>query len=190
VVRINSQSGKGGIAYVLQSNHDIEMPRWLQIRFSQDVQKLAEDQERELSPDEIWQLFQSTYMTSDSPYQLEKFSMTKEDKGDTVSAILKTGSGKVEINGEAYGTLGAFIKALESETGHKLRVLNYNEHALTAGTRADAISYVELDVNGEQFVGVATSPDTVGSMFKATLAGLNSAINKMAGQENTMSEVA
>jgi len=190
VVRINSQSGKGGVAYVLQSNHDIEMPRWLQIRFSQDVQKLAEDQERELSPDEIWALFQQTYMSNDSPYQLEKFSMTKEEKGDTVAAILVNGADKVEINGEAYGTLGAFIKALESQTGHKLRVLNYNEHALSSGTRADAIAYVELDVNGQQYVGVATSPDTVGSMFKATLAALNGAMRKMAAEDNAMSDVA
>ena len=89
VVRINSQSGKGGVAYVLQANHGVEMPRWLQIRFSQDVQQLAEANERELSPDEIWNLFQQTYMGHETPYTLKKFSMTKEEGGDSVTAVLR-----------------------------------------------------------------------------------------------------
>jgi len=176
VVRINSQSGKGGVAYVLQSNHGVEMPRWLQIRFSQDVQQLAENQERELSPDEIWALFQENYMENPDPYRLEKFSMTKEEAGDSVLATIRNGKAVEQVSGEGYGTLTAFIRGLESHTGFKLRVLNYSEHALTAGTRADAIAYVELDVNGSLSVGVSTSPDTVSAMFKATLAALNAAI--------------
>jgi 2-isopropylmalate synthase len=176
VVRINSQSGKGGIAFVLQNNHGVEMPRWLQIRFSQDVQRMAEDQARELSVDEIWQLFQDIYMTSVQPYELKKFSMVKEEKGDVVTAHLLNKGQEQQISGEAFGTLSAFIKGLESHTGNQLRVLNYNEHALSAGTRAEAIAYVELDVNGTHHVGVATSQDTVSSMLKATLVGLNAAI--------------
>lgn len=177
VVRINSQSGKGGVAYVLQANHGVEMPRWLQIRFSQDVQKLAEDRERELSPDEIWALFQQTYCAHEEPFALEKFSMSKEeDAGDLVTAVIRNGSKSEEISGNAFGTLGAFINGVECHTGHKLRVLNYSEHALSAGTRADAIAYVELDVNGEPHVGVATNRDTVVAMFKATLTALNAAM--------------
>jgi 2-isopropylmalate synthase len=177
VVRINSQSGKGGVAFVLQNNHGVEMPRWLQIRFSQDVQRMAEDQARELSVDEIWQLFQDIYMTSVQPYELKKFSMVKEEKGDVVTAHLLNKGQEQQISGEAFGTLSAFIKGLESHTGNQMRVLNYNEHALSAGTRAEAIAYVELDVNGTHHIGVATSQDTVSSMLKATLVGLNSAID-------------
>ena len=169
VVRINSQSGKGGVAYVLQSNYGVEMPRWLQIRFSQDVQRMAEDQARELSVDEIWQLFQDIYMASVEPYELQKFSMVKEEKGDVVTAHLLNNGEEQQISGEAFGTLSAFIKGLESHTGNQLRVLNYNEHALSAGTRAEAIAYVELEVNGTNHIGVATSQDTVSSMLKATL---------------------
>ena len=174
VVRINSQSGKGGVAYVLQANHGVEMPRWLQIRFSQDVQQLAEDQERELSPDEIWKLFQQTYMVEETPYALKKFLHgPREDQADSITATLGHGDAEVVISGESFGTLGAFVDALEKHSGHKLRILNYAEHALSAGTRAEAIAYVELDVDGSQQVGVATSQDTVGAMFKATLAALN-----------------
>ncbi len=173
VVRINSQSGKGGVAYILQSNYGIEMPRWLQIRFSQDVQKMAEGLERELSADEIWQLFQDIYMSNDVPFALNKFALSKEEQGDTVTAdILEDGETR-QIHGEAFGTLSAFIRALENHTSQKLRVLNYSEHALSAGTRADAIAYVELDIDGEHHVGVATSQDTVSSMLKATLSALN-----------------
>ena len=176
VVRINSQSGKGGVAYILQTNHGVEMPRWLQIRFSQDVQKMAENQERELSVDEIWQLFQDTYMTHTLPFELEKFSMTKEEKGDTIRAHIQNDGTPETFSGEAFGTLSAFIKGLEVHTGNQLRILNYNEHALSAGTRAEAIAYVELNVNGTPHVGVSTSHDTVSSMLKATLSALNAGI--------------
>ena len=190
VVRINSQSGKGGVAYVLQSNYGVEMPRWLQIRFSQDVQRMAEEQERELSSEEIWQLFQSIYMSNVQPFELQKFSMSREEKGDTITATLLN-SGKVEqITGEAFGTLSAFIKGLEKYTGNKLRVLNYNEHALSAGTRADAIAYVELDVNGSVHVGVATSQDTVSSMLKATLVALNTSFKSSSENAGSIPEVA
>ena len=79
----------------------------------------------------------------------------------------------MEISGESFGTLGAFVDALEKHSGQKLRILNYAEHALSAGTRAEAIAYVEMDIDGQVQVGVATSQDTVGAMFKATLAALN-----------------
>ena len=174
VVRINSQSGKGGIAYILQSNYGIEMPRWLQIKFSQQVQQMAEQQERELSIEEIWILFQQKYMFDDGPYVLKNFSMTKdENTGDVVTAMLTIDGQDTEISGQAFGTLSAFIKGLEQHTGFSLRVLNYNEHALSAGTGADAIAYVDLDINGVSYIGVATSQDTVTTMFKATLSALN-----------------
>ncbi len=192
VVRINSQSGKGGVSYVLQTHFGVEMPRWLQIRFSQHVQTLAEDCERELTPDEIWDLFQQVYMGHDTPYGLKRFSMTKEESGDQVTAVLGTAGGEVIIRGEAFGTLGAFVQALEAHSGHRLRILNYTEHALSAGTRAEAIAYVEMDINGDPFIGVATSQDTVGAMFKATLAAYNQPVD-LAGPvacPPVMSEVA
>ena len=124
------------------------------------------------------------------PYSLQKFSMVKEEKGDSITATLINDGLSLEVSGEAYGTLTAFINALEIHTGYKLRILNYNEHALSAGTRADAIAYVELDVDGTQYVGVAISQDTVSSMFKATLSALNTGIHSIANSALTIDEVA
>ena len=142
--------------------------------------------------EEIWQLFQDIYLTGNEPYSLVKFSMIKEEQGDQVTAHLSNNGEEQVISGEAFGTLSAFIAALEAHTGNQLRVLNYNEHALSAGTRAEAIAYVELNVNGAQHVGVATSQDTVSTMLKATLSALNAAI--AAGDANAspapVSEVA
>ncbi len=188
VVRINSQSGKGGIAYVLQANYGVELPRWLQIRFSQEVQQLAEMKERELNTEEIWHLFQHTYMVHTQPLALQKFSMSREETGDTLTASLLHAGQTEQITGEAFGTLSAFIEALKKYTGNRLRVLNYAEHALSAGTQADAIAYLELDVNGVSHVGVATSQDTVSSMLKATLVALNISFNTT--REAIISEVA
>ena len=188
VVRINSQSGKGGIAYILQVNYGVELPRWLQIRFSQEVQQLAEMKERELNTEEIWHLFQHTYMVHTQPLALQKFSMSREETGDTLTASLLHAGQTEQITGEAFGTLSAFIEALKKYTGNRLRVLNYAEHALSAGTQADAIAYLELDVNGVSHVGVATSQDTVSSMLKATLVALNISFNTT--REAIISEVA
>jgi 2-isopropylmalate synthase len=191
VVRINSQSGKGGVAYVLQNNYGVEMPRWLQICFSGEVQQLAEAQESELSVAEIWQLFRDIYMAHEQPFALQQYSLVKkEEAGDVVTATLMEQGGAVDISGEAFGALSAFIVALETQTGRKLRVLNYNEHALSVGTRAEAIAYVELDVDDIPYVGVATSKDTVSSMFKATLSALNAAIEVAQSKEILIAEVA
>jgi len=91
-------------AYILQSNYGIEMPRWLQIRFSQDVQKMAEGLERELSVEEIWKLFQEIYMANAEPLVLKKFSLSKEELGDTVIAEILDNNDARTIEGQAFGT--------------------------------------------------------------------------------------
>jgi len=188
VVRINSQSGKGGVAYILRNSYGVEVPTWLQIRFSQDVQRMAEEQERELSREEIWKLFQSIYMSNVHPFKLQKFSISREEKSDVVTVTLRN-SGKVEqITGNAFGTLSAFTKALEKYTGDQLRVLHYNEHALSVGTRANAIAYVGLEVNGTAHVGVAASHDTVSTMFKAMLVALNTSFKSTSKNAESISK--
>ena len=129
-------------------------------------------------------------MSHNTPYELRTFSMIKEEKGDKVTATLLDHGKSIEIKGEAYGSLGAFINALEQLTGRTMRVLNYNEHALSKGTRAEAMAYIELDVDGEQYVGVSTSQDTVSSMFKATLSALNAGIEASQPQVKIVSKVA
>lgn len=175
VVRINSQSGKGGVAYVLQRDHGIDLPRWMQLDFSGIVQKYSEDTERELSIEEIWQLFQQAYMQHNTPFELKKFGYKRSDEKDEVTAILNTAQGEVNITGTGSGTLTAFVRAMEAHTGKRIRILNYAEHALSAGTKAEAIAYVQVDVEGTIHAGVETSHDTVTAMLRAATVAINAA---------------
>ena len=173
IVRINSQSGKGGVAYVLQRDKGIDLPRWMQIDFSRVVQKLSEDTARELSIDEIWQLFQTTYMHNHQPFMLEKFHLTRDDEKDSITATMKTNKGKINISGQGVGTLTSFIRAMEAHTKKTIRVLNYAEHALSAGTRAEAMAYVQIDIDGTIFAGVSRNQDTVTAMLSAATSAIN-----------------
>lgn len=172
VVRINSQSGKGGVAYVLQRDHGIDLPRWMQIDFSRIVQKFSENTEKELAADAVWKLFQNAYMHSDKPLGLKSFNFVREGE-DNISATLITPSGEQTISGSGNGTLTAFIRALEDYSGKKLRVLNYAEHALSSGTRAEAMAYVQMHIDGEPSAGVGRSHDTVTAMLSAALSAVN-----------------
>ncbi len=176
VVRINSQSGKGGVAYVLQQQHGIELPRWMQIDFSRVVQKLSEDTERELSVQEIWQLFQTSYMQKTEPFVLKSFNFSRQEDKDDIQAMIMTAQGEQQIIGSGNGTLTAFIRAMETHTDKTIRVLNYAEHALSAGTRAEAIAYVQIDIDGNIYTGVAQSHDTVTAMLRSAIIAINAAV--------------
>ncbi len=175
VVRINSQSGKGGVAYVLQRDYGLDIPRWLQLDFSKTVQTHSETTERELSVEEIWQMFQTAYMHNDTPYQLQSFNFSREENTDSLSALIKDNGKEVQIAGEGSGTLTAFINAMQTHTGKKLRILNYAEHALSAGTNAKAMAYVQVDIDGQIYAGVSSSTDTVQAMLYASLSAINKA---------------
>lgn len=175
VVRINSQSGKGGVAYVLQREHGIDLPRWMQIDFSRIVQKQSENTERELSVDAIWQLFQTAYMLRDKPFVLKQFNkLIRQDDQDEIVATLITERGEEQVQGIGSGTLTSFIRAMEDHTGKAIRVLNYAEHALSAGTRAEAIAYVQINIDEQVHAGVSTSHDTVTAMLRAAVSAINS----------------
>ncbi|MBS9778129.1 MAG: 2-isopropylmalate synthase [Gammaproteobacteria bacterium] len=176
VVRINSQSGKGGVAYVLQRDHGIELPRWMQIDFSRVVQKLSEETERELSVDEIWGLYQRAYMSNETPYTLVKFNLTRSADNDEIIATLSASGTEQIISGTGNGTLTAFIRAMEIHSSKTIRVLNYAEHALSAGTRAEAMAYVQIDINGAVCAGAAQNHDTVTAMLQAATVAINSGL--------------
>lgn len=175
VVRINSQSGKGGVAYVLQREHGIDLPRWMQIDFSRIVQRQSENTERELLIEEIWQLFQDAYILRNRPFTLKHFDkLIRQDDQDEIIATLATEQGEEKVQGVGAGTLTSFIRAMETHTGKPIRVLNYAEHALSAGTRAEAIAYVQINIDDKVYAGVSTSHDTVTAMLSAAIAAINS----------------
>lgn len=177
VVRINSQSGKGGIAYILSRDYGLDLPRWLQVDFAQKVQLESEKTQKELSSQEIMQIFEEHYLQS-GDYQLLDYHISRHDRADKLEAQLSHSSGETAIQGEGNGAISAFVQALEKTFAMPISVVNYAQHALSQSTDAQAVAYVELLIRQERYIGIAHSHDTVTAMLRATLAGLNQALGK------------
>ncbi len=183
VIRINSQSGKGGIAYVLQRDHGIDMPRRMQIEFSQVVQAVADETGRELSADEIWASCRSEYLDTRAPLELVDYretSDTGEGAVDRLSATVRYGNKEYLISGRGNGPIDAFVSALRSRFGFDIQVVDYREHSAGAGADAQAIAYVELGFDG---VGrVLFGMGRHGNILTASLQAVVSAVNRAARQ--------
>ena len=176
VIRINSQSGKGGIAYVLERDYGLELPRWLQIDFSSAVQAYAEERESEVGSEEIYRLFQQTYLATDGRWSLGNYQVSREGHADKLHAELHQGSGSHSLNGDGNGVVASFVDAMERFTGKQIVLVEYNEHALSHSADAEAICYIQLNVDGERYCGVGRSHDII----KASLDGILGAINRAA----------
>ena len=175
VIRINSQSGKGGIAYVLEQSQGYQLPRWLQIDFSGVVQKYAEDRAGEVEPRKIVELFEQYYLASLAPYELLGYQATRENGEDRLSATLRDAGKQATLQGRASGVVGAFVDALERYTGKKLVLVEYSEHTLSSsgGAGAEAVAYVQLNLDGQRHCGVARSSDIVEASLRAILGAVN-----------------
>lgn len=171
VIRVNSQSGKGGVAYVLASKFGFELPRWLQIEFSRIVQKQAEDTGQEISPDTIWSLFKKHYLDASHPVKLDSFSMQRanEDGRESFTAGIRCFDDYLKVTGEGDGVLDAFVEALKAETGIEFEIMEYGEHALGQGADAEAVTYIQLKSESTRYTGVAISRDIVSSSLNALL---------------------
>ena len=168
VIRVNSQSGKGGVAYVMDSKYGFQLPRWLQIEFSRVVQKAAEDTGQEIAPDQIWELFQTHYLNLPSPLLLKTFSIEKA-KHETISGVIELDGQEFQVNGTGNGMLDAFVNAMEKTFGIELQILEYGEHALSQSTSADAVTYLQLKYDGKRYTGIAIDEDIVTSSVNALL---------------------
>jgi len=173
VIRVNSQSGKGGIAYSLERDYGLQLPRWLQVEFSGEVQRNAEINGGEVEPEAIWELFKETYIDgSFAPTRLGPFEL-KRTTHDHIHAQLLLESGMVEISGDGHGVMDAFVQALKAHYGLKVDIQEYTEHALKEGSDADAASYVQVNINGQRFYGVAIHEDIVTASLNALLSATN-----------------
>ena len=179
VIRINSQSGKGGIAYVLERDHGLELPRWLQIDFSSAVQAYAEEQESEVESDAIYQLFEQTYLGADGRYALGDYQVSRAEGSDQLQAELRQGSNSHALSGTGNGVVASFVDAMERFTGKQIVLVEYSEHALSHSADAEAICYIQLNIEGERYCGVGRSHDII----QASLDGILGAINKAAEQD-------
>lgn len=173
VIRINSQSGKGGIAYVLEQMHGLQLPRWLQIDFSTVVQQHAESTEAEVSPDVIWELFQQYYLNQQTPYSLDAFQISHSDNRDHLSATLKHENKAVSVSAEGAGVVESFVTALSELVDEELVLVDYSEHAITSSANSEAACYVQMNIQGQRFSGVGLSRDIVDASLQAILCAVN-----------------
>jgi 2-isopropylmalate synthase len=181
VIRINSQSGKGGIAYVLESNYGYELPRWLQIDFSAAVQAFAELQESEVTPEAIHDLFQRTYLSGSGQWRLGDYQVSRADSVDQLQAELFEGTVRNALTGTGNGVVASFVDAMQRFTGRQIVLVEYSEHALSQSADAEAVCYIQLNIDGERYCGVGRSPDII----QASLEGILGAINRAASQGQT-----
>ena len=181
VIRVNSQSGKGGIAYLLESEHGLELPRRLQIEFSKSVQAVMDATGKELTAENLYALFKQDYglLTVKAPTGQLLTNHCKnddlDDKEVSLKADVELGGLVMRIEGTGNGPIAAFVQGLCAVTGETLRVLNYHEHAIGEGADVQAVAYLELRVGSQTVFGVGMDSNIVSASFKAILSGFQRA---------------
>jgi len=174
IIRINSQSGKGGVAYIMSAEHGLDLPRRLQIEFSKTIQTIAEDSGTEISPDALWTAFRAVYLPENAGLQLLHHEVTEGMEGAEITAHLLVNGETVEVKGMGNGPIAAFVDALERSLGLSIDVVDYAEHALSAGHEASAAAYVEL-TDGARAVrwGVGIDKSISSAGLKAVISAVN-----------------
>lgn len=176
VIRVNSQSGKGGVAYVMKTEQGLDLPRRLQIEFSRVIQHLTDSTGGEVTPEQMWKEFQREYLTPTTPLELvrSRVETPEHDGPDKLHArIIADGTEQV-IVGSGNGPVAGFVSAL-AKIGYDVRVMDYLEHALTAGGDAQAAAYVECSIDGLIYWGVGVDPSITNASLKAVVSAINRA---------------
>lgn len=180
VVRINSQSGKGGVAYILQRDFGFHLPRWTQIDFSRVIQQEAESRQTELTSDDVISVFENTYLNQ-STLALQDYEIKNTAGAVSFKGSVRTGDDIIDVVGNGNGPLSAFINAISAKLNKNIHVINYAEHALTVESQspltqnnsdANAVAYLQLNIEGEIYSGIGTCSSTVSAMLKAALSAL------------------
>ena len=172
VIRVNSQSGKGGVAYVLKTEHALEMPRRLQIEFSRVIQEHTDAEGGEISPTHIWEIFQAEYLNKTSPLVLGSTqTQSVAGEADQLTVTMTIDGAEQTLSGEGNGPIAAFVAALPPT--YDVKVLDYAEHALSAGGDAVAAAYVECLVGGITYWGVGIDANIVTASLKAVVSAIN-----------------
>ncbi len=173
VIRINSQSGKGGVAHVLRRDYGLELPRWLQVDFSTVVQELAEDSESEVSSEDIFTLFSRHYLDTEKGWHVGDYRLSRENGLDRLEVNLHGPENRdLFLSGRGSGVVGAFVQVMEELTGNHIVVVEYSEHSLGQSADAQAVCYVQLNIDGERPCGVGRSDDIVHASLAAILSAL------------------
>ena len=172
VIRVNSQSGKGGVAYVMKAEHGFDLPRRLQIEFSKTIQHITEDTGTEISPVVMWDAFRTEYLPETPRFRLSSHELRSDSASGltSITAQLDVDGERLTVTGEGNGPIDAFVHALRSGLGSSIDVLDYAEHAMGQGSQATAVAYVETSADsGNVRWGVGTDPSTVTASLRAVL---------------------
>ncbi len=173
VVRINSQSGKGGVAFLLEKDHGVSLPRRLQISLSQRIQKLADDTGKEISSSQIWDIFEKKYLQPVNNYSYIKHSSSSKDDLHKLELTMNMNNEETTIKGSGNGPIDSFVNGLSEKIGVEIKVADYHQTAISSGSNAKAAAYIELEKDGKTFWGVGIHPNTTRASFDAIIVGLS-----------------
>ena len=173
VVRINSQSGKGGVAFLLEKDHGVSLPRRLQISLSQRIQKLADDTGKEISSSQIWDIFEKKYLQPVNNYSYIKHSSSSKDDLHKLELTMNMNNEETTIKGSGNGPIDSFVNGLSEKIGVEIKVADYHQTAISSGSDAKAAAYIELEKDGKTFWGVGIHPNTTRASFDAIIVGLS-----------------
>ncbi len=180
VIRINSQSGKGGISYIMETEFGVQMPRALQVEFSGVVQRISDATGAEQTSADIWSAFEKEYLQADTPYgfidHMTRVATNASEVRLMTATMKKDGEDK-EIEGQGSGPIDAFVDAMRKETGKEIKVFSYSEHSVGIGADATAIAFVEAEVDGRHLYGVGRSANIVSASLIAVTCAVNRALN-------------
>lgn len=177
VVRINSQSGKGGVAFLLEKDHGVSLPRRLQISMSQKIQRLADESGKEIMTSEIWDIFDQEFMRPKQGYAYLDHRSSTTGNNHNLSIKMLLNNKEIEMEGAGNGPIDSFINALASQN-IKLKVSDYNQSAISSGSDAKAAAYIELESNGKTSWGVGINANTTRASFEAITVGLSKILNQ------------
>ncbi len=172
VIRVNSQSGKGGVAYIMKAEYRLDLPRRLQIEFSRVIQAHTDTEGGEVSPAQMWEIFSAEYLTEGPLGLLDHQSSSVVESKHALTAEISADGQAQQIDGVGNGPISAFCDALAT-IGIEARVLDYTEHALTQGTDAQAAAYVECEIGGQVYWGVGVDTNTASASMRAVLSSVN-----------------
>jgi len=174
IIRVNSQSGKGGVAYLLSTEHGLDLPRAMQVEFSKRVQELTEVSGTEISPAEIWEVFTTTYLPENPTMQLLSSEVTADQHQTRIFAQLVVNGQHLTVKGEGNGPIDAMMNGLREQMDVDFKVRDYHEHALTAGSSASAVAYVEAEgEDGTTWWGVGMSSSILDASLEAVISAAN-----------------
>ena len=175
VVRINSQSGKGGVAFLLEKDHGVSLPRRLQISMSQKIQKIADETGKEISTSEIWEIFHTNFVMPKSGHSFKNYSLKTSDAtdlSDHIKAEIEIDGKNHEISGSGNGPIDAFVNALNQKLSSDIKVSDYHQSAISSGSDAQAAAYIELQKGDKTSWGVGINPNTTKASFEAIIVGV------------------